>query len=88
MWNPSSNKLRNVEEDEAGRLKKFRKKFGRGWDGDIGGEDEDGTDGAMEGEDEEADLGDLMSGFVSEEEVARREKEMTGESGKRKREKK
>ena len=32
MWNPSSQKLRNVEQDEAGRLAKFRERFGRGWD--------------------------------------------------------
>jgi hypothetical protein len=34
MWNPSSQKLLNVEEDEAGKLKAFREKFGRGWDVD------------------------------------------------------
>ncbi|KAF2470459.1 uncharacterized protein BDR25DRAFT_226273 [Lindgomyces ingoldianus] len=32
LWNPSSQKLLNVEEDEAGRLRRFREKFGRGWD--------------------------------------------------------
>ena len=32
LWNPSSSKLRNVEDDEAGRLAAFRAKFGRGWD--------------------------------------------------------
>ncbi|KAL5114388.1 hypothetical protein ACEQ8H_007737 [Pleosporales sp. CAS-2024a] len=32
LWNPSSQKLLNVEEDEAGRLAAFRAKFGRGWD--------------------------------------------------------
>ncbi|KAK5702255.1 hypothetical protein LTR17_022473 [Elasticomyces elasticus] len=32
LWNPSSQKLLNVEEDEAGRLKRFRKRFGRGFD--------------------------------------------------------
>lgn len=32
LWNPSSQKLLNVEEDEAGKLKAFRAKFGRGWD--------------------------------------------------------
>ncbi|KAK2850598.1 hypothetical protein FQN49_005508 [Arthroderma sp. PD_2] len=32
LWNPSSVKLRNVEEDEAGRLAAFRNKYGRGWD--------------------------------------------------------
>ncbi|KAF2641298.1 hypothetical protein P280DRAFT_307956 [Massarina eburnea CBS 473.64] len=33
-WHPSSQKLLNVEEDEAGKLKAFRAKFGRGWDAD------------------------------------------------------
>lgn len=32
MWNPSSQKLLNVEEDEAGKLRAFRARFGRGWD--------------------------------------------------------
>ena len=32
MWNPSSSKLMNVEEDEAGRLAAFRARFGRSWD--------------------------------------------------------
>ena len=32
LWNPSSQKLLNIEEDEAGRLKRFRKRFGRGFD--------------------------------------------------------
>ncbi|TQB67799.1 hypothetical protein MPDQ_004716 [Monascus purpureus] len=32
LWNPSSNKLMNIEEDEAGRLAAFRAKFGRSWD--------------------------------------------------------
>ncbi|KAI4217084.1 MAG: hypothetical protein LQ351_000393 [Letrouitia transgressa] len=32
LWNPSSQKLLSVEADEAGRLRAFREKFGRGWD--------------------------------------------------------
>lgn len=32
LWNPSSQKLLNIEEDEAGKLAAFRAKFGRGWD--------------------------------------------------------
>jgi hypothetical protein len=35
MWNPSSQKLLNIEEDEAGRLKRFRGRFGRGWDAEA-----------------------------------------------------
>jgi len=32
LWHPSSQKLLNVEEDEAGKLAAFRAKFGTGWD--------------------------------------------------------
>lgn len=35
LWNPSSQKLLNVEEDEAGRLRAFRERFGRGWDAET-----------------------------------------------------
>jgi hypothetical protein len=35
LWNPSSQKLLNIEEDDAGKLKAFRSKFGRGWDGET-----------------------------------------------------
>lgn len=44
LWNPSSRKLLNVEEDEAGRLAAFRSRFGRGWDaeGDVAGGKEAG----------------------------------------------
>ena len=43
LWNPSSQKLLNVEADEAGRLRAFRERFGRGFDvraatADQGGE--------------------------------------------------
>ncbi|RKF75543.1 ribosomal protein [Golovinomyces cichoracearum] len=32
LWQPSSAALRNVEADEAGRLRAFRLRFGHGWD--------------------------------------------------------
>lgn len=32
LWNPSSEKLLNLEDDEAGRLAAFRSRYGRGWD--------------------------------------------------------
>lgn len=35
LWNPSSVKLATVEEDEAGRLRAFRRRFGRGWDAET-----------------------------------------------------
>jgi len=38
LWNPSSHKLLNVEEDEAGKLAAFRTKFGRGWDAETDAE--------------------------------------------------
>jgi len=58
--------LRNVEEDEAGRLRAFREKFGRGWDVEATEE--------AEGEQEES-LMDLISGFKG---AQRGEKEMKG----------
>lgn len=39
LWNPSSSKLLNVEEDEAGRLAAFRAKFGRSWDANTPAEE-------------------------------------------------
>ncbi|KAF2278520.1 uncharacterized protein EI97DRAFT_415140 [Westerdykella ornata] len=57
LWNPSSQKLLNVEEDEAGKLKAFRTKFGHGWDAespDQSGKDKSG--GQMD------NLLDLISG--------------------------
>jgi hypothetical protein len=43
LWNPSSQKLRNVEEDEAGRLRRFRRRFGRGFDVDAGNNEEEAS---------------------------------------------
>ncbi|KAG2418211.1 hypothetical protein HFD88_001312 [Aspergillus terreus] len=43
LWNPSSSKLMNVEEDEAGRLAAFRAKFGRSWDANTPVEGETDT---------------------------------------------
>jgi hypothetical protein len=48
--------LRNVEEDEAGRLRAFRLRFGRGWDAEAVSEE-----GEEEKEGEES-LMDLISG--------------------------
>ncbi|KAI9668699.1 MAG: hypothetical protein M1829_005312 [Trizodia sp. TS-e1964] len=60
LWNPSSLKLANQEEDDAGRLRAFRERFGRGWDAE-GTEREDGVE-AMEDNDES--LMDLISGHT------------------------
>ena len=68
----------NVEADEAGKLKRFREKFGRGWDASapVGGkkkseeaEEEEGGErtgevgGVGEVREEEDNLMDLISGF-------------------------
>ncbi|KAF4184253.1 hypothetical protein CNMCM7927_008159 [Aspergillus lentulus] len=49
LWNPSSSKLMNVEEDEAGRLAAFRAKFGRSWDANTPAEGETDTKAAAKG---------------------------------------
>ncbi|KAE9379544.1 hypothetical protein N431DRAFT_301351, partial [Stipitochalara longipes BDJ] len=38
LWQPSMTSLRNIEEDEAGRLRAFRLRFGRGWDAEASSE--------------------------------------------------
>lgn len=76
MWNPSSSKLRSVEDDEAGRLAAFRAKFGRSWDANTPAEeagadaDKGGADAkaaAAEAQEEEDNLLDLISSFGQEE---------------------
>lgn len=54
----------NMEADEAGRLRAFREKFGRGWDAERMDEDdaEEGEEGA-EGREKEDNLVDLISAF-------------------------
>ncbi|MCJ1455246.1 hypothetical protein MMC28_005600 [Mycoblastus sanguinarius] len=73
LWNPSSQKLLNMETDEAGKLRAFREKFGRGWDAskskeeDREGEGEEmyGLGGPGGGEKED-NLLDLISGYGQE----------------------
>lgn len=65
MWQPSLTSLRNIEEDDAGRLKAFREKFGRGWDAESK-EEED--------VEEEESLMDLISGTKGEKKAVREEK--------------
>ncbi|KAK5009845.1 hypothetical protein LTR39_004846, partial [Cryomyces antarcticus] len=65
LWNPSNSKLSNVEEDEAGRLRAFRAKFGRGWDAEAVDEQEEakeGVDGVSPPPPDES-LMDLISGY-------------------------
>lgn len=54
LWNPSNKKLANVEEDEAGRLRAFRRRFGRGWDAEAvdeeGGQSAEGEKAATDGQ--------------------------------------
>ncbi len=65
LWNPSSQKLLSLEADEAGRLRAFREKFGRGWDAERM-QDED-TD-AAENQDEDS-LMDLIGSYGQEAEA-------------------
>ncbi|KAI9736958.1 MAG: hypothetical protein M1834_000547 [Cirrosporium novae-zelandiae] len=68
LWNPSSQKLMNIEEDEAGKLAAFRNKFGRGWDAGIaldGDKLEHEEQLAADAQDES--LLDLISGFGQDE---------------------
>jgi len=62
MWQPSLDSLRNIEQDEAGRLRAFRQKFGRGWD--VEGADSEGgiSGGEIGGGQGEESLMDLISG--------------------------
>lgn len=79
LWNPSSQKLLNIEEDQAGRLRRFRARFGRGFDIDAGEEGGDALETPEEGDagveenmarESDADsLMDLISGFGKEKEA-------------------
>ncbi|KAI4265624.1 MAG: hypothetical protein L6R38_009283 [Xanthoria sp. 2 TBL-2021] len=67
LWNPSSQKLLNVEADEAGRLRAFRERFGRGWDADTMTRRDEETGEVNEGQEkpqqDEDNLMDLISGY-------------------------
>jgi hypothetical protein len=57
--------LKNIEQDEAGRLRAFRDRFGRGWDLDAGGAEDASAKGeqvASQGGMEDDSLLDLISG--------------------------
>lgn len=76
LWNPSSSKLMNVEEDEAGRLAAFRARFGRSFDASAPVDEEAAKDPvaakqaeaeakaqAKADQEEEDNLLDLISAF-------------------------
>lgn len=80
-----------METDEAGKLRAFREKFGRGWDAskaqDIEVDVEDSEGGELQAQDsreEEDNLMDLISGYGQEAEAkgeakgVRQEKEKSG----------
>ncbi|KAF2121887.1 hypothetical protein BDV96DRAFT_593844 [Lophiotrema nucula] len=78
LWNPSSQKLLNVEEDEAGKLKAFRDKFGRGWDAENTGRDEDPTDHLLDlisGQKKEAKKSKAVKGKDAKNEAIKAERE-------------
>ena len=67
----------SAEVDEAGRLRAFRERFGRGWDADAKDEGKDGGEGEGEGKEGGEGVGkemgeggenlmDLISGFGRE----------------------
>ncbi|KAL9587494.1 MAG: hypothetical protein Q9212_000196 [Teloschistes hypoglaucus] len=84
LWNPSSQKLLNVEADEAGRLRAFRERFGRGWDAESMTTRDEETGEIREGEEEpqQDNLMDLISGYGAE---AEKEGTAAGARGEKKR---
>lgn len=94
LWNPSSQKLMNIEADEAGRLRAFRQRFGRGWDARTVVEDEDmdqgGQDDEQSPEERDGGLMDLISNYGQEAEeegtakgTREKEKAVKGNGGER-----
>jgi len=92
LWQPSLDSLRNIEADEAGRLKAFRARFGRGWDLEAEAEADAAADAdserpsdarASDAEDGAQSLMDLISGFGREEGSAdKKETKGKGKGGK------
>lgn len=80
LWNPSSPRLANLQDDEAGRMAAFRARFGKSYDADLGDgrverkkkdegkqSAEDAAAVAAEEQEEEDNLLDLISSFGQEE---------------------
>ena len=66
LWNPSSQRLQNVEADEAGKLKAFRERYGRGYDAqDMAKDDEAAAteDSKLSESDDEGSLMDLLGSY-------------------------
>lgn len=85
LWNPSSQKLLNIEEDEAGRLKRFRMRFGRGFDAAAAALDAEATEEEVEAarKREEESLMDMIGGFGEAAQGAKKgKKEVAGKKGK------
>lgn len=61
LWNPSNQRLLNIEEDEAGKLRSFRDRFGRGWDAER--KDDIAAAQHEDEEDQDENLMDLITGF-------------------------
>lgn len=69
LWNPSSQKLQNVEADEAGRLKAFRERYGRGYDAQNMAKDDETSaaeDSALQESEDEGSLMDLLGSYDQE----------------------
>jgi hypothetical protein len=73
--------LRNVEEDEAGRLRAFRMRFGRGWDAEADPDSSESSTSDSAGAQEES-LMDLISGFGGEGQGMESERGVGGEAEK------
>jgi hypothetical protein len=92
MWNPSSHKLSNQEQDEAGRLAAFRLRFGRRFDAvdaEAGGDKKEGEKKGEKGEldgkerqleeevnEEDENLLDLITGFGQDVKMPGNEKDV------------
>jgi ribosomal protein L31 len=63
LWNPSEARFKNVEEDEAGRLRKFRERFGTGFDA-LTDSEVDGAESKPRATGQD-DLTDLIEGGAS-----------------------
>lgn len=91
LWQPSDAALRSTESDEAGKLRAFRGRYGRGWDLEVVEEEEEEEDemevGLME-EEEQAGFAAMEAAVAKDEAAAaaarrgkRKQRVDTGDSG-------